>query len=394
MYPTPVSKVATGGHSIPRSVDILGVRIDDVTYAEALALLSRAIETRTPHVVTTPNPEFVMLARRDAGFRAALESRRAEYPRRHRPAAGGPAGGRPAARARPGHRPGPHAGRRVGQARRALVPARRLRRRRCTRRAGPRTRLPGPGRWPARRLAHPLADGRRSDSRRDPRARAESTCCWSPTARPNKSTGSIATWPSWAYPVGIGVGGVFNYLSGDAPRAPVWVRRVHFEWLHRLISQPWRWRRQLALPGFAALAVADAIPKRLAASPALSASASTGPRLRALVLTSLSRRGGVAARALALIVAARFFAIAARAHRAPLTAPVARGIDKQPGAVAGAALAHQPPLALRNEHVGSRSTDRPERHIQGAVAPAPGVLASRMRRAGPARAPGWSPDQR
>ena len=31
-------------------------------------------------------------------------------------------------------------------------------------------------------------------------------------------------------PVGIGVGGVFNYLSGDAPRAPRWVRRLHFEW--------------------------------------------------------------------------------------------------------------------------------------------------------------------
>src|SRR5690349_24202680 len=38
---------------------------------------------------------------------------------------------------------------------------------------------------------------------------------------------------------------VFNYLSGTAPRAPGWVRRLHFEWLHRLITQPWRWRRQL-----------------------------------------------------------------------------------------------------------------------------------------------------
>src|SRR5207253_11361347 len=72
MYPTPVSKVATGGHSNPRFVDVLGVRIDDVTYAEALAMLSRAVETRTPHVVTTPNPEFVMLARREPAFRAAL----------------------------------------------------------------------------------------------------------------------------------------------------------------------------------------------------------------------------------------------------------------------------------------------------------------------------------
>ena len=47
------------------SVDILGVRVDDVTYAEAVRTLRQAIERRVPHVVTTPNPEFVMLARRD-----------------------------------------------------------------------------------------------------------------------------------------------------------------------------------------------------------------------------------------------------------------------------------------------------------------------------------------
>src|SRR5207245_10582993 len=52
--------------------DILGARVDDVTYPEALAILLEAIDARVPHVVTTPNPEFVMLARRDATFRTAL----------------------------------------------------------------------------------------------------------------------------------------------------------------------------------------------------------------------------------------------------------------------------------------------------------------------------------
>ena len=49
-------------------------------------------------------------------------------------------------------------------------------------------------------------------------------------------------------PVGIGVGGVFNYLSGATPRAPRLAAPLHLEWLHRLVTQPWRWRRQLALP--------------------------------------------------------------------------------------------------------------------------------------------------
>ena len=36
-------------------------------------MLRQAIRERVPHVVTTPNPEFVMLARRDPAFRAALD---------------------------------------------------------------------------------------------------------------------------------------------------------------------------------------------------------------------------------------------------------------------------------------------------------------------------------
>src|SRR5947209_15023128 len=54
------------------AVDVLGVRVDDVSYPEALAFLLDAVRMRVPHVVTTPNPEIVMLARRDAAFRAAL----------------------------------------------------------------------------------------------------------------------------------------------------------------------------------------------------------------------------------------------------------------------------------------------------------------------------------
>lgn len=55
--------------------------------------------------------------------------------------------------------------------------------------------------------------------------------------------------------IAIGVGGTFDYLSGRVPRAPYLIRRIGFEWLYRLIRQPWRWRRQLALPKFVALVV-------------------------------------------------------------------------------------------------------------------------------------------
>lgn len=48
--------------------------------------------------------------------------------------------------------------------------------------------------------------------------------------------------------VGIGLGGTFDYVSGRRSRAPQAWRRLGLEWFHRLLTQPWRWRRMLALP--------------------------------------------------------------------------------------------------------------------------------------------------
>ncbi|TFG71974.1 MAG: glycosyltransferase [Anaerolineales bacterium] len=50
--------------------------------------------------------------------------------------------------------------------------------------------------------------------------------------------------------VGMGVGGSFDFIAGVQIRAPRWVQRIGFEWLYRLIREPWRWRRQLTLPQF------------------------------------------------------------------------------------------------------------------------------------------------
>lgn len=51
-------------------------------------------------------------------------------------------------------------------------------------------------------------------------------------------------------PVAMGVGGAFDFISGRAERAPAWMQRLGLEWLHRLLREPWRWRRMLALPKF------------------------------------------------------------------------------------------------------------------------------------------------
>lgn len=48
----------------------------------------------------------------------------------------------------------------------------------------------------------------------------------------------------------MGVGGSFDFLSGKVSRAPKWIQNLGLEWLYRLIRQPWRWKRQLALVDF------------------------------------------------------------------------------------------------------------------------------------------------
>lgn len=62
--------------------------------------------------------------------------------------------------------------------------------------------------------------------------------------------------------VAIGVGGAFDFVAGVTVRAPVWMRRLGLEWLHRLLRQPWRWRRMSKLPLFAALALRQALVGR------------------------------------------------------------------------------------------------------------------------------------
>lgn len=57
--------------------------------------------------------------------------------------------------------------------------------------------------------------------------------------------------------VAMGVGGALDFLAGDVRRAPLWMRERGLEWLFRLGLQPWRWRRMRRLPLFALLALLD-----------------------------------------------------------------------------------------------------------------------------------------
>jgi len=62
----------------------------------------------------------------------------------------------------------------------------------------------------------------------------------------------------------IGVGGTFNFFSGRARRAPKLLRRAGLEWLYRLIREPSRWKRILnAVIVFPFLVLISKIKKRV-----------------------------------------------------------------------------------------------------------------------------------
>lgn len=63
----------------------------------------------------------------------------------------------------------------------------------------------------------------------------------------------VGEYPASAGRLFAGVGGAFEYLAKTTPRAPAFIRVMGLEWLFRLIIQPWRIKRQLALISFTSL---------------------------------------------------------------------------------------------------------------------------------------------
>jgi N-acetylglucosaminyldiphosphoundecaprenol N-acetyl-beta-D-mannosaminyltransferase len=239
-------------------IPILGVPLDAVGPAEARSTLRASFDEHLVghcrHVVTL-NPEYVMRARSDADFRRAIEAADLVT------ADGvgvvfaarllGARAGRRVARVTgvdlldwlardSGDRGAPlyllGAGPGVAAAAAAELT-----------RQHPAARIAG---WRSEGTAAPEDDAEALDRIRASGARAVAVAYGAPgqvfwIAR---NQGALA---EAGVRVAVGVGGALDYLAGVAPRAPRIVRQLGFEWLFRLVVEPWRWRRQLVLPAFA-----------------------------------------------------------------------------------------------------------------------------------------------
>jgi N-acetylglucosaminyldiphosphoundecaprenol N-acetyl-beta-D-mannosaminyltransferase len=244
-----------------RSVYVLGTRVDDVTYAEALEAIERYVVIGGPHLVATTNPEFVMLAQRDLEFRTVLNETALAIPDGVGLLLAARLLGSPIRE----HVRGTDLVYQVAGL--------------CARR-GHRLFLLGAAEGVAAAAAEALR-------KHYPSLQVAGAAPGSPRPEDDAGTRSLIQaaapvhvllvaygapaqekWlsrnlPALDVPVGMGVGGVFNFIAGRRPRAPRWVRRLELEWLFRLLTEPWRWRRQLALPHFVVAVGRDAMQKRL-----------------------------------------------------------------------------------------------------------------------------------
>ena len=234
---------------------ILGVRVDDVTAAEALRRIDGYRVRGGWHQVVTPNSEIVMLARRDPAYRAVIEDADLALP--------DGVGLR-------------WAGAVLGQPVRAVVPGS------DTTEHLAALGAPRGERWFLLGAAEGVAEeaGRRLAARHpglvvagtfagspDP-ADAEAIVARIRAAAPVDTLlvafGAPAQdlWlarhgPATGATVTMGVGGTLNFISGRSPRPPALVRRLGLIWLFRLATEPWRWRRQLALVRFVGLVLSE-----------------------------------------------------------------------------------------------------------------------------------------
>ncbi|MGD9099537.1 MAG: WecB/TagA/CpsF family glycosyltransferase [Anaerolineae bacterium] len=228
-------------------VSILGVRVDDVTYQEALARIGRYIQGGGVHQVATVNVEFIMEARRNPVFQDVLAQASLCVPDSVGVMWAARWQGRPLRR------------RVAGVDLVEMITAQGAER-------GWRIYFLGaaPGvaeqaatvlgqRYPGFKVAGCYAGSPRPEEE-------DEIVGWVRAARPDVLLVAYGApkqdlWIARnqariGVPVAMGVGGSFDYIAGAVQRAPRWMQRAGLEWLYRLVKEPWRLRRQMAIPHF------------------------------------------------------------------------------------------------------------------------------------------------
>ncbi len=229
-------------------ISILNVRIDNVTYDDAIARVKDFLHEPGLHQIATVNPEFVVIAQSKPEFMRVLNSTALNVP--------DGVGLLWAARRR-------------GTPLRERVAGQDLMERICALAAeqGIKVFLLGAREGIAEKAATKLKE-------RYPSLEIAGCYAGSPSPDENEpitqrinESGARILFVAYGPPkqelwiarnasrvknvaVAMGVGGTFDTLAGIVPRAPQWMRDAGFEWTYRLLREPWRLKRQMSIPYF------------------------------------------------------------------------------------------------------------------------------------------------
>jgi len=230
------------------SLAILGVRIHRISVRDVLQRLDQMASSGRPHHVVTVNPEFLMIARRDAVFHRVLNQADLALPDGIGIVLAARWLGKPVRERVTGVDTVEHF---------SELAARR----------GYRIFLLGAAegvadlaaakltaKYPGLQIAGTYSgspDPAHDAELRSRIAAAKPHALFVAFGAPKQDLWISRNQPELGIPVAMGVGGTFDFIAGIASRAPRWIRTIGMEWCYRLIREPWRWRRMLALPRFA-----------------------------------------------------------------------------------------------------------------------------------------------
>jgi len=223
------------------TIDFAGIKVDNVTIDEAVAKAQAFLASGRPHLIVTPNPEMIVAAQADEELRAIINAADLRVPDGISLVVVSKILGRPL---------------------KERVAGIDLMTRLCGLKA--RVFLLGSGEGVALEAARQLTgknpglqvvgtqDGYFSDD--------SGVVKKIQSARPDiifvgLGAGRQERWlnrhlPELGVKIGLAVGGSLDVLSGRKKRAPKWIQALYIEWLYRLLTEPQRWQRQLALPKF------------------------------------------------------------------------------------------------------------------------------------------------
>lgn len=225
--------------------DIMGVRFDNTTMADALDRAEAVIAAGTPGYCVTPNPEIVYEAMRDESFRGLLNGAVLVLPDGVGVLLGAKILGTPLREKITGVDFADALAGRLAESGRSLYLL---------------GSKPGVAAEAAKRLAekHPglVIAGTADGYFRDEAAAVEAVRAAKPAAlyvglgSPKQENFMASHLGELGVPFLIGVGGSFDAFAGTVKRAPAWVCRIGMEWFYRLLKEPKRFRRMLRLPKF------------------------------------------------------------------------------------------------------------------------------------------------